>query len=161
MPVGITVKAVWPCPPVAPGSPGRMTWAHPPNKAASAASIASAERFTGLPHIFQPTGRTLARRKFHRALQTAARLVLDWCWKGTGANEFSPLAARPDSEQLFRGPGALESNFLFTMYPKLLYGETCRHSAMRNRMYGVFGTPGSHCMKSAAPSASVLGGKKD
>src|ERR1700688_723256 len=48
-PDGVTVNAVSPGPLPAPGSPGRIAWAHPPSNTASAANITSAERFTVSP----------------------------------------------------------------------------------------------------------------
>jgi hypothetical protein len=49
MPDGVTVNAVSPGPPAAPGPLGRIAWAQPPNSTAIAASITSAERFTASP----------------------------------------------------------------------------------------------------------------
>jgi hypothetical protein len=47
-PDGVTVNAVSPGPPAAPGPPGRIACAHPPSKT-TAASITSANRFTIFP----------------------------------------------------------------------------------------------------------------
>jgi hypothetical protein len=73
---GVTVNAVSPGPLPAPGSPGRIAWAHPPSNTASAASITSAERFTVSPLLLPSLLAALPpRRALRRAFQTAVRLV--------------------------------------------------------------------------------------
>jgi hypothetical protein len=46
---GVTVNAVNPGPPAAPGPLGKIAWAQPPSTTTNAVSITSAERFTASP----------------------------------------------------------------------------------------------------------------
>src|SRR5437879_13739382 len=56
---GVTVNAVSPGPPAAPGPPGRIAWAHPPSNTTSAASTTSAETLHhSSPFTSRPAGRT-------------------------------------------------------------------------------------------------------
>src|SRR5207253_8045746 len=76
---GVTVTAVSPGPPAAPGPPGRIAWAHPPSNTTSAASTTSAERFTtpplSLPGLL--AAQPHPRRQLRGAFQTAARLIVE------------------------------------------------------------------------------------
>ena len=76
---GVTVNAVSPGPPAAPGPPGRIAWAHPPSNTTSAASTTSAERFTtpplSLPGLL--AAQPHPRRQLRGAFQTAARLIVE------------------------------------------------------------------------------------
>ncbi len=82
---GVTVNAVSPGPPAAPGPLGRIAWAQPPSKTTNADSITSAERFTASPLIvtsntYKHAGGTPQRHQGRRAFQTSARLVLGGYW---------------------------------------------------------------------------------
>jgi hypothetical protein len=118
-PDGVTVNAVSPGPPAAPGSPGRIAWAHPPSNTTNAVSITSAERFTASPLSLRslmaahsPDFNCVGRFKLRR----------DWFWENTGVDRLALLTARPDSEQLVRCPSKFRIVLLIMIMGRVVQG---------------------------------------